>query len=149
MDKIPCYLSLSSGANVLYNIQDIVPSVLRVVLGTTAGSSELFERERMSFRSLESLYGKTPTDLTSAFSESFDKILRNYVPYTTIQTHCYTEPYDPENPNDGRYVLFISVTAIVGANKTASLISSHRVRVNPDTHDFDIIYPGETDRVRQ
>lgn len=135
----PCYLSLSSDGGVLTDMEDIIPSVLRMFFGQPGNTSDLLEAHKESFKMLDSKYGTDPHRMSSAVSSSLKTIYDRYFPNDNIEVIC-----KPEIISEARYNLQISVVAMDVNGKTVNLISNRKVFINRETQEFIIRFGNNT-----
>lgn len=131
----PCYLSLSSNGGILTSIEDIIPSIIRVLFGQPGNTSDCVEYYKKSFRVLDARYGKTPQYMADAVSESLMEIYNRYFPNDNINVVC-----EPEIISEARYNLNISVIVPGYNGQLINLISRRKVSINRETHEFKIEY---------
>ena len=137
----PCYLSLSSDGGILTSIEDIIPSVIRTVLGQPGNTSDYVEYYKKSFRVLDARYSKNPTDMAHAVSSALKEIYYRYFPNNNIDVNC-----DVEIISEARYNLLISVVVIGYNGKLVNLISRRKISINHDTQEFKIIFGNDANR---
>lgn len=138
----PCYLSLSSNGGVLTSVEDIVPTVLRMVLGQPGETSEWLEDYKVSFRVLESKWGTDPSLMCSKLSDAMRAIYRRYFPDLRLQVNCTYEMIDESE----RYNLIIDIIAFNDDGTTVGLISNRKIEIDPTTNKFTINYNTATNQ---
>ena len=137
----PCYLSLDSNGGILTTSDNIVPTILRTVLGTPGKTSDTFSK--VSFRELESKNGNDPGSMCHVLSGSLEDIYNNYFPDKKIKVICEYKMID-----EIRYNLSIDVVEFVTPTQTKGLISNRKVFIDPSSNKFEILYESNSKVVK-
>jgi len=136
----PCYLSLDSNGGILTTSDNIVPTILRTVLGTPGKTSDTFSK--VSFRELESKNGNDPGSMCHVLSGSLEDIYNNYFPDKKIKVICEYKMID-----ESRYNISIDVVEYVTPTKVRGLVSNRKVYIDPVSNKFEIIYENNKNSV--
>lgn len=138
----PCYLSLDSNGGILTTIDNIVPTILRTILGTPGKTSDIY-RNKLSFRELESKNGKDPATMCNTLSSLLTDTYLKYFPDRKIKTICEYKMID-----EIRYNLSIDVVEFVTPTQTKGLISNRKVFIDPSNNKFEILYESNSKVVK-
>lgn len=152
----PIYPSLSSHAGALTDPKEVIPSILRHMFATPTSSSDYFENRshnyKLSFRDLESRYGNDPETFMKVYKEKLSDVIQRYFPTTSFNIATYYQVISEltgelEDPNDGneqypRYTVFLDIQRRLADGSLEPVIMSHKVRINKETHEFEIDFEG-------
>lgn len=134
---------LSSSEGYLTDVRDQVVVLLRFMIMNPGGTSDLWENDLISFRTISSANESSRDKLTAALSNRLTTILsRKFADYN-FDVECSSEDYD-ESENTGRYTVGIDILINTSSGQLAAVINGS-IFVDKKTNQISLKFSDSID----
>lgn len=137
--------TLSSASGFLTDVRDQVASLVRFIIMNPGGTSDIWEDQMISFRTLASKYESSRSNLCSQLSSKVEDLLNRKFPDYAFDVNFTTEDYNEDD--NVRYTVKFSIIidSVNGVeNKRAALVDGD-INVDKTTNSIDLNFSKSAD----
>ena len=137
--------TLSSASGFLTDVRDQVASLVRFIIMNPGGTSDIWEDQLISFRTLASKYESSRSNLCSQLSSKVEDLLNRKVPDYAFDVNFTAEDYNEDD--NVRYTVKFSIIidSVNGVeNKRAALVDGD-INVDKATNSIDLNFSKSAD----
>lgn len=137
--------TLSSASGFLTDVRDQVASLVRFIIMNPGGTSDIWEDQLISFRTLASKYESSRSNLCSQLSSKVEDLLNRKFPDYVFDVNFAAEDYNEDD--NVRYTVKFSIiidSANGVENKRAALVDGD-INVDKATNSIDLNFSKSAD----
>ena len=137
--------TLSSASGFLTDVRDQVASLVRFIIMNPGGTSDIWEDQMISFRTLASKYESSRSNLCSQLSSKVEDLLNRKFPDYAFDVNFTAEDYNEDD--NVRYTVKFSIIidSVNGVeNKRAALVDGD-INVDKTTNSIDLNFSKSAD----
>jgi hypothetical protein len=137
---------LSSTEGYLVDVRDQVIHLIRFLIMNPGGTSDIWEQDLISFRTLSSKYENSRSQLAHALEQQINNVLTRKFKDYSFDVECGTEDYndDGTDDNDVRYAVSISVLINNSSGQTAAIVDG-AIKVDKSTNQITVQFSDSID----
>ncbi len=138
---------LSSTEGYLVDVRDQVIHLIRFLIMNPGGTSDLWEQDLISFRTLSSKYENSRNQLASALEQQITSVLERKFKDYSFDVECGTSDYNENDSNaesDVRYAVSISVLINNSNGQTAAIVDG-AIHVDKSTNQITVQFSDSID----
>ena len=138
---------LSSTEGYLVDIRDQVIHLIRFLIMNPGGTSDLWEQDLISFRTLSSKYENSRSQLASILEQKITAVLERKFKDYSFDVDCETSDYDENSTvaeSDVRYTVGISVLINTTSGQTAAIVDG-AIHVDKSTNQITVQFSDSVD----
>lgn len=140
--------TLSSSEGYLTDVRDQVMNLLRFIIMNPGGTSDLWEGELISFRTLSSAYEDNRSGFCSKLSERIGLCLSKKFTDYKCEVDCIPEDYHEKDnlksDDDGRYSITFRILINDDNNHVFGVVDGS-INVDPSTNNIELLFSDSPD----